>query len=163
MKNIPKFSSEDEEREFWATADSTDYIDWKRGRRMLFPKLRPSVKTILLRLPETMLEELKLLANKRDVPYQSLLKMFLSERIEQELKSASSRREKVQLRPEAGGVASLRCLWLSRALAIMSQGFTTINENQGLPLLSIPKATGCWHADTYPDGPRDKGYHTETI
>ncbi len=94
-KKIPKFSSEDEEREFWATADSTDYIDWKKGRRMLFPKLRPSLKTISLRLPEMMLEELKLLANKRDVPYQSLLKMFLSERLEQELKSASHRRAKV--------------------------------------------------------------------
>ena len=88
-KKIPKFSSEDEEREFWATADSTDYIDWKKGRRMLFPKLRPSLKTISLRLPEIMLEELKLLANKRDVPYQSLLKIFLSERLEQELKLAS--------------------------------------------------------------------------
>ena len=77
-KKIPRFSSEDEEREFWATANSTDYIDWKKGRRMLFPKLRPSLKTISLRLPEIMLEELKLLANKRDVPYQSLLKIFLS-------------------------------------------------------------------------------------
>ena len=91
MKKIPKFSSEDEEREFWATANSTDYIDWKKGRWMLFPKLRPSLKTISLRLPEIMLEELKLLANKRDVPYQSLLKIFLSERLEQELKSASHR------------------------------------------------------------------------
>jgi len=90
-KKIPKFSSEDEEREFWATADSTNYIDWKKGRRMLFPKLRPSLKTISLRLPEIMLEELKLLANKRDVPYQSLLKIFLSERLEQELKLASHR------------------------------------------------------------------------
>ena len=90
-KKIPKFSSEDEEREFWATAESTDYIDWKKGKRMLFPKLRPSLKTISLRLPEIMLEELKLLANKRDVPYQSLLKIFLSERLEQELKLASHR------------------------------------------------------------------------
>jgi len=90
-KKIPKFSSEGEEREFWATADSTDYIDWKKGKRMLFPKLRPSLKTISLRLPEMMLEELKLLANKRDVPYQSLLKMFLSERLEQELKLARHR------------------------------------------------------------------------
>lgn len=94
-KKIPRFSSEDKEREFWATADTTDYIDWKQARRMLFPKLRPSVKTISLRLPEIMLEELKLLANKRDVPYQSLLKIFLSERIERELKSASFERAKV--------------------------------------------------------------------
>ncbi|MGB4781343.1 BrnA antitoxin family protein [Candidatus Methylomirabilis sp.] len=95
MKKIPRFSSEDKEREFWATADSTDYIDWKKGRRMLFPRLRPSVKTISLRLPEIMLEELKLLANKRDVPYQSLLKVFLSERIDQELKSAGHRPAKI--------------------------------------------------------------------
>jgi predicted DNA binding CopG/RHH family protein len=92
MKKIPKFSSEDKEREFWATADSTDYIDWKKGRRTLLPRLRPSVKTISLRLPEIMVEELKLLANKRDVPYQSLLKVFLSERIDQELKSAAGHR-----------------------------------------------------------------------
>ena len=90
-KRIPRFSSEDAEREFWATADSTDYIDWKKGRRMLFPKLHPSLKTISLRLPEIMLEELKLLANKRDVPYQSLLKIFLSERLEQELRLVSHR------------------------------------------------------------------------
>ena len=95
MKKIPRFSSEDEEREFWATADSTDYIDWKKGRRMLFPRLHPSVKTISLRLPEIMLEELKLLANKRDVPYQSLLKVFLSERIDRELKSAGHRPAKI--------------------------------------------------------------------
>ena len=95
MKKIPRFSSEDEEREFWATADSTDYIDWKKGRRMLLPRLHPSVKTISLRLPEIMLEELKLLANKRDVPYQSLLKVFLSERIDHELKSAGHRPAKI--------------------------------------------------------------------
>lgn len=92
---IPKFASEDEAREFWSTADSTDYLDWKKGKRLLFPELRPSLKTISLRLPEIMLEELKLLANKRDVPYQSLLKMFLSERIGQELKSTKHERAKV--------------------------------------------------------------------
>lgn len=92
---IPRFASEDEEREFWAVADSTDYLDWKKGKRLLLPQLRPSLKTISLRLPEIMLEELKLLANKRDVPYQSLLKMFLSERIGQELKSSRHGRAKV--------------------------------------------------------------------
>lgn len=85
-KKIPKFKSETEEREFWSKADSTEYIEWKKARRMVMPNLKPSLKTISLRLPESMLEELKLLANKRDVPYQSLLKMFLSERIEKELK-----------------------------------------------------------------------------
>jgi predicted DNA binding CopG/RHH family protein len=87
MKNkIPKFINEKDERAFWASHDSVDYINWKKAKKTLFPELRPSVKSISLRLPESMLEELRLLANKRDVPYQSLLKIFLAERIEQELK-----------------------------------------------------------------------------
>lgn len=85
-KKIPKFKNEDEEREFWSKHDSTDYIDWDKAKKVVLPNLKPSVKTISLRLPEMMLEELKLLANKRDVPYQSLLKMFLAERIEKELR-----------------------------------------------------------------------------
>jgi len=84
-KRIPKFKSEDEEREFWATHDSTEYVDWRKAEKAVFSNLKPSVKKISLRLPESMLEELKLLANKRDVPYQSLLKIFLAERIEKEL------------------------------------------------------------------------------
>jgi predicted DNA binding CopG/RHH family protein len=88
LKPIPKFESEDEEREFWATHDSTAYIDWSRARPTTFSRLKPSTKTISLRLPELLLENLKMLANKRDVPYQSLLKIFLAERIEQELRHA---------------------------------------------------------------------------
>ena len=84
-KQIPKLKSEDEEREFWATHDSTEYIDWQKAKKATFSNLKPSVKKISLRLPESMLAELKLLANKRDVPYQSLLKIFLAERIEKEL------------------------------------------------------------------------------
>ena len=84
-KQIPKFKNEDEERDFWATHDSTDYIQWDKAAKITFSNLKPSVKKISLRLPETMIEELKLLANKRDVPYQSLLKIFLAERIEKEL------------------------------------------------------------------------------
>jgi predicted DNA binding CopG/RHH family protein len=84
-KKIPKFKNEDEEREFWLSHDSTEYVDWKKAKRVLLPKLKPSIKTISLRLPQSMLEELKLLANKRDVPYQSLVKIFLADRIEQEL------------------------------------------------------------------------------
>jgi len=84
-KQIPKFKNEDEEREFWATHDSTDYIKWDKAEKITFSNLKPSVKKISLRLPETMIEELKLLANKRDVAYQSLLKIFLAERIEKEL------------------------------------------------------------------------------
>jgi len=85
-KRTPKFKTEAEEQEFWSKADSTEYVEWEKAKRMVLPKLKPSLKTISLRLPEAMLEELKLLANKRDVPYQSLLKMFLSERIGKELK-----------------------------------------------------------------------------
>ena len=86
-KRIPKFKDEDEEREFWATHDSTEYVDWRKAKKAVFSNLKPSVKKISLRLPESMLEELKLLANKRDVPYQSLLKIFLAERIEKELEA----------------------------------------------------------------------------
>ena len=86
LKDIPTFKREEEEREFWATHDSTEYIDWDRAEAVVLPKLKPSTKTISLRLPELMLNELRLIANKRDVPYQSLIKMFLKERIDQELK-----------------------------------------------------------------------------
>jgi len=86
-KKIPRFKSEDEEREFWSTHDSGEYIDWKKAKRVVLPELRPSLKTISLRLPESMLEELKLIAHKKDVPYQSLLKLFLSEKINEELKT----------------------------------------------------------------------------
>ena len=85
MKKIPKFKNEDAERDFWAKADSTDYIDWSRAKRDILAELKPSRKTISLRLPEMMLEELKLLSNKVDVPYQTLIKLFLAERIEKEL------------------------------------------------------------------------------
>lgn len=87
MKKLPKFRSEDEEREFWANHDSTEYVDWEKASPMVMSKLKPSLKTISLRLPETMLEELKLLANKHDAPYQSLLKIFLAERISKEFHS----------------------------------------------------------------------------
>ncbi len=86
IKKIPKFKNEDQERTFWATHDSTEYIDWKKAKKVTLSNLKPSVKSISLRLPESMIEELKLLANKKDVPYQSLLKIFLAERIGEELK-----------------------------------------------------------------------------
>ena len=86
-KKIPKFKSEDEEREFWAAHDSTEYLDWKKTKRVVLASLKPSLKTISLRLPESMIEELKLLAHKRDVPYQSLLKIFLSEKIREEFRA----------------------------------------------------------------------------
>jgi predicted DNA binding CopG/RHH family protein len=85
-KKLPKFRDEEHEREFWSNADSSDYVDWKEAKRVVLPRLKPSQKTISLRLPAMMLAELKRLANKRDVPYQSLLKIFLAERLEEELR-----------------------------------------------------------------------------
>ena len=84
-KKTPQFRNETEERDFWQSHDSTEYVDWKKAERLTLANLKPSVKTISLRHPESMLEELKLLANKRDVPYQSLVKVFLSDRIKEEL------------------------------------------------------------------------------
>jgi predicted DNA binding CopG/RHH family protein len=86
-KALPKFKSEDSEREFWAQHDSADVIDWRKAKRLTLPHLRPSSQTISLRLPKPMLDRLKLLANKRDVPYQSLLKMFVAERLKTEFES----------------------------------------------------------------------------
>ena len=86
-KPLPRFKSDEAEREFWATHDSTDFIDWPKAKRVTLPDLRPSSQTISLRLPKPMLDRLKLLANKRDVPYQSLLKMFVAERLKAELES----------------------------------------------------------------------------
>ncbi|MGI8906058.1 MAG: type II toxin-antitoxin system BrnA family antitoxin [Candidatus Sumerlaeaceae bacterium] len=82
LKTIPKFKNEDEERAFLGSHDSCDYIDWSKARRVTFPKLRPSLKTISLRLPVTMLEELKIAANQQDVAYQSLIKIILAEHLE---------------------------------------------------------------------------------
>ncbi len=87
LKKIPKFKSEKQEVEFWSKHNSTEYIDYSKGKRVLFPNLKPSVKTISIRLPESLIEHLKVLANKRDVPYQSLLKTYLMERVEKELQS----------------------------------------------------------------------------
>jgi len=90
-KNIPKFKDEDQEREFWSSQDSTEYIDWNDGERLILPNFKPSLKTISLRLPESLINELKLLANKKDIPYQSLLKMFLAERVQKEIKRLSEK------------------------------------------------------------------------
>ena len=88
LKAIPKFASEDAERDFWATHDSTEYIDWSTATvNPSFPNLKPSTKSITLRLSETMLNMLRSLANKRDVPYQSLLKVLLAEKLRDEYKA----------------------------------------------------------------------------
>jgi predicted DNA binding CopG/RHH family protein len=89
QKKTPEFKSEDAERKFWATADSTEYVDWQSGKRTKLVQLRPTLKRISLRLPVSMIEDLKVLANRRDVPYQSLLKVFLAERLARERSSRS--------------------------------------------------------------------------
>ncbi len=90
LKLIPRFKNEDEEAEFWATHDSTDYFDISRAIvNPSFPNLKLSTKTITIRVTESLLNSLKMLANKRDVPYQSLVKMFLDEKIREEIKSVT--------------------------------------------------------------------------
>ncbi len=89
MRKIPKFKTEDQEREFWASADSTEYVNWRQARGMKLTNLRPTTRVISIRLPETMIERLKILANKRDVPYQSLLKMYVAEKLEEELRATA--------------------------------------------------------------------------
>lgn len=83
-KKIPKFTNEAEERRFWQQHDSSEYLDWSDAEEVVLSRLKPSTRKISIRLPESMIEGLKILANKRDVPYQSLLKIFLSERIDSE-------------------------------------------------------------------------------
>jgi predicted DNA binding CopG/RHH family protein len=78
---LPHFTSEAEERAFWQEQDSAEYVDWSKAERIRLPNLKPSTTTISLRLPAGMLDELKVLANQRDVPYQSLLKLFLADRL----------------------------------------------------------------------------------
>ncbi len=86
-KNIPVFISEEEERQFWADHDSSEFLDWDQAEAAIFSKLKPTTKTISIRLPEYMLAELRNLANKRDIPYQSLIKMYLKDKIDQEIHS----------------------------------------------------------------------------
>ena len=79
LKKMPEFKSEAEEREFWEAHDSSDYLDWNQAKPASLPKLKPSTKTISLRLPETLLDRIKIEANKRDMPYQSLIKAWLAD------------------------------------------------------------------------------------
>lgn len=84
FKKIPEFKNEDEERKFWDTHDSTEYIDWSKAKRVVFPNLRPSTRTITIRVPQSLLNMLKSIANKKDVPYQSLVKVYLDEKVREE-------------------------------------------------------------------------------
>ena len=90
-KPLPHFASEAAERTFWESHDTTEYLDWSTAQQASMPNLKPSTQTISLRLPAAMLADLKVLANKRDVPYQSLLKMFLADRIAGHLPSWQDR------------------------------------------------------------------------
>ncbi len=91
LKPIPKFASEADERRFWETHDSADYVDWSQAAVVSLPNLKPSTETISLRLPAPLLSDLKALANKRDVPYQSLLKVFVADRVAEEWRSSKHR------------------------------------------------------------------------
>jgi len=86
MPKRRRFETEDEEREFWSKQDSADVVNWSKAKRVTLPNLKPSLTTISLRLPAFIVEEIKQLAHKRDVPYQSLIKLFLAERVQRELK-----------------------------------------------------------------------------
>jgi len=84
LKKIPKFKNEDQEHAFWATHDSVDHLDWRKAERATFPNLKPTTKSISLRLPISLLGRLKIAANKRDVPYQSYVKILLAKGVKSE-------------------------------------------------------------------------------
>jgi predicted DNA binding CopG/RHH family protein len=86
LKQIPQFKSEDEERNFWANHDSTEYVDWSKAQKAVFPNLKMSTESISLRLPSHLLARIKAIANKKDVPYQSLMKIFLAEKVDESQK-----------------------------------------------------------------------------
>lgn len=88
LKPIPNFKNENEEAEFWATHDSTKYVDWSKAIvNPVFPNLKHSTKTITIRVPESLLNNLKVIANKKDVPYQSLVKIFLDQKVKEEMRA----------------------------------------------------------------------------
>ncbi len=82
LKPIPTFANEEEERTFWETHDSADYVDWSKAKHVVLPNLKPTTNTISLRLPQHLLDAIKAAANARDVPYQSLIKVWLQEKVE---------------------------------------------------------------------------------
>ena len=86
MRLVELYKNEDEEFEFWSTHDLTDYVDMSKAKRVIFPNLKPSTTSVLIRLPQYLLVELKMLANQKDVPYQSLMKVYLAEKVKEELK-----------------------------------------------------------------------------
>ena len=87
IKRVPKFSSERAEREFWRSHDSANYLDWSKAKSVRLAQLKPSTRSISIRLPESLIEDIKILANKRDIPYQSLLKLYVAQKVDEELRS----------------------------------------------------------------------------
>lgn len=87
LKKVPEFKSPEEEAKFWNEHDSADYVDWSQGDKAIFPNLKTSTESISLRLPSPLLARIKELANEKDVPYQSLMKVYLSEQVTRELKA----------------------------------------------------------------------------
>jgi len=103
LKSIPKFKTDAEERAFWETHDSTEYVDWSQAQHVRFPNLKPSTQAISLRLPVSLLEQIKVEANRRDVPYQSLIKVWLAEKAEQGQGAAHGRTSRsTRPRPASG-------------------------------------------------------------
>jgi len=98
LKHIPKFKNEDEEGEFWATHDSTEYVDWSKAVHVKFPNLKPTTESVSIRFPKTMLSDIKMIANKRDVPYQSLIKILLDEKLSEVLKGKTFKKKKPSIR-----------------------------------------------------------------
>jgi predicted DNA binding CopG/RHH family protein len=94
LKQIPNFKNEDEESEFWATHDSTEYVDWSKAVYAKFPNLKPTTESVSIRFPKTMLYDIKILANKRDVPYQSLIKILLDEKLNEVLNGGITPKKK---------------------------------------------------------------------
>jgi len=89
LKKVPKFKTEKAEREFWETNDSSEYLEWSKSELVSLPNLKPSTKTISLRLPEGLLDSIKIEANKRDMPYQSLIKVWLADDVKESRKPYS--------------------------------------------------------------------------
>ena len=87
LKKIPNFKTEQEAAKFWSTHDSTEYVDWTKALQTSFPNLKPTTESISLRLPAPLLSRIKELANEQDVPYQSLMKVYLNDRVKKELKT----------------------------------------------------------------------------
>ncbi len=87
LKKIPKFKTKDDEIKFWDTHDSTDYLDWSKAKRVVFPNLKPTSRSIPVKLPNWLIERLKFLAHKKDLSYQALLRLFVMKEVEKEMKA----------------------------------------------------------------------------